>query len=62
MSPEPEPKAPAPQNQAELAPSEQTTPVPGQPVVPTEPEVGGYAGPEPTRYGDWEHNGRCTDF
>jgi hypothetical protein len=17
---------------------------------------------EPTRYGDWEHNGRCTDF
>ena len=19
-------------------------------------------GPEPTRYGDWERNGRCTDF
>jgi hypothetical protein len=19
-------------------------------------------GPEPTRYGDWEHKGRCTDF
>jgi homeobox protein ESX1 len=26
------------------------------------PEVGGYAGPEPTRYGDWEHRGRATDF
>lgn len=25
-------------------------------------EFGGPAGPEPTRYGDWERNGRCTDF
>ncbi len=25
-------------------------------------EVGGQRGPEPTRYGDWESNGRCTDF
>lgn len=25
-------------------------------------EVGGVDGPEPTRYGDWERNGRCTDF
>ncbi|HTV44148.1 MAG TPA: DUF1674 domain-containing protein [Stellaceae bacterium] len=25
-------------------------------------EIGGPAGPEPTRYGDWEYNGRCTDF
>jgi hypothetical protein len=25
-------------------------------------EVGGKRGPEPTRYGDWESNGRCTDF
>lgn len=25
-------------------------------------EIGGSRGPEPTRYGDWEHNGRCTDF
>ncbi|MGD8709439.1 MAG: DUF1674 domain-containing protein [Ectothiorhodospiraceae bacterium] len=25
-------------------------------------EVGGSKGPEPTRYGDWEHNGRCSDF
>ena len=25
-------------------------------------EVGGSDGPEPTRFGDWERNGRCTDF
>lgn len=25
-------------------------------------ELGGPKGPEPTRFGDWEHNGRCTDF
>jgi hypothetical protein len=25
-------------------------------------EVGGRPGPEPTRYGDWEKNGRCIDF
>ncbi len=25
-------------------------------------EIGGSDGPEPTRYGDWEKNGRCSDF
>jgi len=25
-------------------------------------EIGGPIGPEPTRYGDWEKNGRCSDF
>ena len=25
-------------------------------------EIGGVKGPEPTRFGDWEHKGRCTDF
>jgi hypothetical protein len=25
-------------------------------------EIGGPAGPEPTRFGDWEKNGRCSDF
>ena len=25
-------------------------------------EIGGVSGPAPTRYGDWEKNGRCTDF
>ncbi len=25
-------------------------------------EIGGPVGPEPTRFGDWEKNGRCIDF
>ncbi len=25
-------------------------------------EIGGIKGLEPTRYGDWEKNGRCIDF
>ena len=25
-------------------------------------EEGGPKGPEPTRYGDWEKGGRCSDF
>ena len=25
-------------------------------------ERGGPKGPEPTRFGDWESGGRCTDF
>ena len=35
-----------------------------QPVSKPEPavEIGGRDGPEPTRYGDWEKNGRCIDF
>jgi hypothetical protein len=31
-----------------------------QPVAPR--EIGGPAGPEPTRFGDWEKSGRCIDF
>jgi hypothetical protein len=43
----------------------------GKPAVPVQKpgtgappprEIGGPSGPEPTRYGDWERNGRCTDF
>ena len=26
------------------------------------PEAGGPSGPEPTRYGDWEHKGLAIDF
>jgi len=34
-----------------------------QGVPPQHPkEIGGPKGPEPTRYGDWEKNGRCIDF
>jgi hypothetical protein len=32
-------------------------------AVPQKPgEEGGPKGPEPTRYGDWEKNGRVSDF
>lgn len=27
-----------------------------------ERELGGRDGPDPTRFGDWEKNGRCIDF
>jgi hypothetical protein len=29
---------------------------------PAPAEFGGPTGPEPTRFGDWEKNGRCIDF
>jgi len=45
------------------------TPVPpAEPPSPATPpskapkEIGGPPGPEPTRYGDWQYKGRCTDF
>lgn len=31
-------------------------------VNPVTGEAGGPTGPEPTRYGDWERRGRCSDF
>lgn len=34
----------------------------GTGVSPKSGEVGGPKGPEPTRFGDWEQGGRCTDF
>jgi hypothetical protein len=30
--------------------------------MPKVEEIGGPKGPEPTRYGDWEVNGRVSDF
>jgi len=39
----------------------QNPPPAAQGQVPA-PEQGGPAGPEPTRYGDWERRGRCIDF
>lgn len=35
--------------------------VPPAPPAPAD-EIGGPQGPEPTRFGDWEKGGRCTDF
>ncbi|MGE4278994.1 MAG: DUF1674 domain-containing protein [Magnetospirillum sp.] len=34
-----------------------------EPKTETAPEeIGGQEGPEPTRFGDWEKAGRCSDF
>lgn len=35
---------------------------PMTPAAPRPREIGGRPGPDPTRYGDWEKNGRCIDF
>jgi hypothetical protein len=48
----PEAVDPAPATPAKPAGNEQPRPR----------EIGGPKGPEPTRYGDWEVGGRCTDF
>jgi uncharacterized protein DUF1674 len=46
-------------------PKPSTVPNPDPPPPPKEQrpvEIGGRKGPDPTRYGDWELNGRCIDF
>ena len=37
-------------------------PTDAAPTTPKPKEIGGRDGLEPTRYGDWEKNGRCIDF
>lgn len=51
--PSPEVSSPA------TTPGTGAAPETGSPAV---EEKGGRKGPEPTRYGDWEKNGRCIDF
>lgn len=51
----PSPAAPASARRQDDAPA-------APPPVQKPGEIGGRDGPEPTRYGDWEVNGRCTDF
>ncbi len=59
-----EPKAP--ESQAVTPDKAQNNPAPVAELPkpnPTLPEeFGGSGKAEPTRYGDWEVNGRCTDF
>jgi len=58
-----DPKSPASVN-SDSSPltAEPATARGGAPLKPTVREIGGPPGPEPTRYGDWEKNGRCIDF
>jgi hypothetical protein len=50
----------APPDDKTAPPADPPAPPPQQPSRPR--EIGGPQGPEPTRYGDWEVAGRCTDF
>jgi hypothetical protein len=49
-------------DETELADEPKTAVAPVVLPVKLPKEIGGPAGPEPTRYGDWEQKGRCTDF
>ena len=49
--------------QTEPAPAKSPSDLPAAAAKQPPPrEIGGPKGPEPTRYGDWEVGGRCTDF
>ncbi len=56
------PAPPAGGGVAPASPGEQRARPAPPAVPPAVPEIGGPQGPEPTRYGDWEKGGRCTDF
>ncbi len=59
MTDDTEPKAPASRPAPPgTAPAADTPEAP----KPLPREIGGRAGPEPTRYGDWEKNGIVSDF
>jgi len=55
-----------PESTSQPVPSDRDVPEPSAPAptdaIPRPREIGGRQGPEPTRYGDWEKNGRCIDF
>lgn len=60
MKPEQEAAVPATANPPE-AKTQPKPPAPPKPA-PMPVEIGGPAGPEPTRFGDWERKGRVSDF
>jgi hypothetical protein len=54
------PEAAPPQN--ELPPDGTPVQQKAEPIASIPAEIGGRGGLDPTRYGDWEKNGRCIDF
>ena len=46
----------------EKQPREPAATQPDAPKTKPVEEIGGRDGPDPTRYGDYEKNGRCVDF
>jgi hypothetical protein len=53
---------PTPEAAPDVPENPPSTPAAPSPAQPLPPEFGGRPGPEPTRYGDWEKDGRCIDF
>ena len=53
-------------DEKKTAATDAAKPEPPKPVLPEKPkkveEIGGPPGLEPTRYGDWQFNGKVTDF
>ena len=58
-NPDKHPRSPSPENAGGKPPA---PPPDGAAATGVAKEIGGPKGPEPTRYGDWEVGGRCTDF
>lgn len=63
-TPTPDAEATADQTAAATPPADTTTDTEATLKGPEQKpgEIGGPKGPEPTRYGDWEFKGRCSDF
>jgi hypothetical protein len=62
----PVPNAPSESDSSSVTASKAAAMPTAEAVQPTKAavpaEFGGPQGPEPTRFGDWERNGRCVDF
>jgi len=57
--------SPATMTNKQKEPDSEPRPAAGSQPSPAETapkEINGPKGPEPTRFGDWEHKGRCSDF
>lgn len=50
------------ENNEKTPAAETNAPAVPAPAEPLPKEIGGRNGPEPTRYGDWEKAGICSDF
>jgi hypothetical protein len=57
-----DPKKPTPPEPPKAEPAAPVPPEKPKKVEEKVVEIGGPPGPEPTRYGDWQFNGKVTDF
>jgi hypothetical protein len=61
MTSKPDPASTTPEPPP-ASPGTEPAPKPKVPEATKGPEIGGRKGLDPTRYGDWEKDGRCVDF